>query len=150
MPLNPAAQQLLDLITEAGEPPLEEMTPPQAREVFAALAPLQGEAPPVASIEEREIAGVPCQVITPGGAGSWPVLIWIHGGGWVIGSAAEMSVTAQRLSTAADCVVVNVDYRLAPEHPFPAAPDGPFATIHWWATTQSSIPAGKGCSGASR
>ena len=62
---------------------------------------------------------MPCEVITPPGAGARPVLIWIHGGGWVVGTAAESTVTCQRLAAGAGCIVVNVDYRLAPEHPFP-------------------------------
>ena len=82
-------------------------------------------------MDERDIAGVPCQVITPDGDGPWPVLVWIHGGGWVIGRAAESTVTAQRLAVAAGCVVVNVDYRLAPEHPFPAALDDCVAVARW-------------------
>ena len=60
------------------------------------------------------------------------MLIWIHGGGWVIGQARpRCAVTAQRLSAAAGCVVVNVDYRLAPEHPFPAAPDDCWRSTRW-------------------
>jgi acetyl esterase len=59
------------------------------------------------------------------------VLIWIHGGGWVIGTAAESSITCQRLAVGAGCVVVNVDYRLAPEHPFPAAPEDCTSVTRW-------------------
>ena len=131
MPLDPATQQLLDLIAAEGEPPLEEMTPTQAREAFAGLAALQGEAPEGVSAVDRDIAGVPCQVITPDGEGPWPVLVWIHGGGWVIGRASESTVTAERLAVAAGCVIVSVDYRLAPEHPFPAALDDCGAVVRW-------------------
>lgn len=131
MPLDPGAQQLLDIIAAEDGPPFEEMTPAQAREAFAEMSALQGEAPEVATTVDREIAGVPCVVVTPLGSGPRPVLLWIHGGGWVIGTAAETTVTAQRLAVAAGCIVVNVDYRLAPEHPFPAAPDDCVAVARW-------------------
>jgi acetyl esterase len=135
MPPDAATQQLLDVLAAEGGPPLEEMTPTQAREVFAALAALQGDPAGPVSVVDREIAGVPCQVITPEGdppaEGGWPVLVWIHGGGWVIGCAAESTVTAARLGVLAGCIVINVDYRLAPEHPYPAAPDDCVAVTRW-------------------
>jgi acetyl esterase len=131
VPLDPAAQEMIDLALASGNPPLEEMTPEQAREVSVALSALQGEAPPGVTVEQREIDGVPCEIITPAGDGPRPVLMWIHGGGWVIGRAAESSVTCQRLAAGAGCVVVNVDYRLAPEHPFPAGADDCSAVARW-------------------
>ena len=135
MPPDAATQQLLDLLAAEAQPPLEEMSPTQAREAFAALALLQGDPPEGTSVVVQEIAGVPCEVITPGGEApgdrGWPVLIWIHGGGWVIGQAAESTITASRLGARAGCVVVNVDYRLAPEHPYPAAPDDCVAVTRW-------------------
>ena len=131
MPLDPAAQAMLDVIATEGHPPVEEMTADEARAVFAPLSLLQGDAPDGVGVEQREIAGVPCEVITPPGAGARPVLIWIHGGGWVVGTAAESTVTCQRLAAGAGCIVVNVDYRLAPEHPFPAAPDDCTAVTRW-------------------
>ena len=131
MPIDPGAQLLLDVVNAGELPPIEEMTPEEARVAHLGLVALQGEAPEGTTVVERDIAGVPCQVITPDGDGPWPVLVWIHGGGWVIGRAAESTITAQRLAVAAGCVVVNVDYRLAPEHPFPAAPDDCSAVAHW-------------------
>ena len=131
MPIDPGAQLLLDVVNAGELPPIEEMTPEEARVAHLGLVALQGEAPEGTKVEERDIAGVPCQVITPDGDGPWPVLVWIHGGGWVIGRAAESTITAQRLAVGAGCVVVNVDYRLAPEHPFPAAPDDCSAVADW-------------------
>jgi acetyl esterase len=134
MPPDAATQQLLDVLAAEAGAPLEEMTPAEAREVFAGLAALQGDLPSGVSVVDQEIAGVPCQVLTPEGErpdGGWPVLVWIHGGGWVIGRAAESTVTAARLGVLAGCVVVNVDYRLAPEHPYPAAPDDCVAVTRW-------------------
>ena len=111
MALDPAAQAMLDIIAAEERPPLEAMDPAGAREAFAGLSQLQGEAPEGVTVEQRDIAGVPCEVITPPGHDVKPVLIWIHGGGWVIGTAAGSTTTCQRLAAGAGCVVVNVDRR---------------------------------------
>jgi acetyl esterase len=130
MPLDPAAKQLIDLIDQMGVPPFETMTPAQARELMGQLK-MELDDPEVASVELRLVAGVPCQIVTPLGAGPFPVLVWYHGGGWVIGSAENSTPTAKRFAAGAECVVVNVDYRLAPEDPFPACPDDCVAVARW-------------------
>ncbi|MGH9133486.1 MAG: alpha/beta hydrolase [Ilumatobacteraceae bacterium] len=131
MPLDPAAQAVLKLLEEAGAPPFEEQTPTEAREAFAGLVPLGGEGAAVASVAERDVGGVPALVVTPDGEGPFPVLVWIHGGGWVIGSAIESQATARDLAAGAGCVVVSLDYRLAPEHKAPAALDDCLAATRW-------------------
>ncbi|MFZ9482336.1 MAG: alpha/beta hydrolase [Ilumatobacteraceae bacterium] len=132
MPLDPTAQVILQGLAAAGGPPLHEQTPAEARAAFAALASMGGPGADVASAVDREIAGVPCLVVTPlGDNSSRPVMVWIHGGGWVIGTARESEATARNLSALADCVVVSVDYRLAPEHPAPAAVDDCAAVVDW-------------------
>ena len=131
MPLDPAAQAVLNLLEEAGGPPLEEQTPEEAREFIKALAALGGEGAVVASVDERDVGGVPALVITPTGDGPFPVLVWIHGGGWVIGSAVDSQATARDLAAGAGCIVVSVDYRLAPEHKAPAALDDCIAATRW-------------------
>ena len=131
MPLDPAAQAVLNLLEEAGGPPLEEQTPEEAREFIKALAALGGEGAVVASVDERDVGGVPALVITPAGDGPFPVLVWIHGGGWVIGSAVDSQATARDLAAGAGCIVVSVDYRLAPEHTAPAALDDCIAATRW-------------------
>jgi acetyl esterase len=131
MPVDPAAQSVLDLLAAEGGPPLEEMTPAEAREVFKELAALGGEGAAVASVAERDIGGVPALVVTPTGEGPFPVLVWIHGGGWVIGSPVESQATARDLAAGAGCIVVSLDYRLAPEHKAPAALDDCIAATRW-------------------
>jgi len=103
----------------------------EAREAYANLATLTGEGADVASVGEREIAGVRSVVVTPHGDGPFPVFVWVHGGGWVIGSATESGSSARDLAAGANCVVVSVDYRLAPEHKAPAAVDDTFAVVAW-------------------
>jgi acetyl esterase len=131
MPLDPAAANLLELLAQAEGPPLEQLTPTQARQTFAALADLGGPGAVVASAENLSIGGIPALVVTPIGETPMPVLVWIHGGGWVVGSPEESASTAKDLAAAAGCIVVSVDYRLAPEHPAPAAFEDCVITTAW-------------------
>jgi acetyl esterase len=124
MPLDPDAENLLDLLRQQGAPPMETLSPAEARATSAAAAALSADpGADVASVEERSVGGVHCLIVTPAGSGRRPVLVWFHGGGWVIGSAELSLHTAKDLAAGAGCVVVVPDYRLAPEHPFPAAYD---------------------------
>jgi acetyl esterase len=129
VPLDADAEKLLDLLRQQNAPAMETLSPEQARATSAAAMGLSADpGAEVASVEEREIGGVPSLVVTPMASGRidsdlWPVLVWFHGGGWVIGSAELSLHTARDLAAGAGCVVVVPDYRLAPEHPFPAAFD---------------------------
>jgi acetyl esterase len=121
MPLDPAAEQFLKFLVEAGRPPLEQNTPDEARVGSAAMAVFAGEGAKVASVETHHIDGVRCEVVLPDAPGPHPTLVWFHGGGWVIGSAESSVAICRDLAAGARCAVVSVDYRLAPEHPAPAA-----------------------------
>ena len=132
MPLDPAAENLLSLINTADGPKISELSPPEVRALYAGLSALvPDQSAPVASTDERTIAGVPCLVVVPEGEGPFPVLVWYHGGGWVIGSAEESAPTCRDLAAKAGCIVVDVDYRLAPEHPYPAPADDCIAVASW-------------------
>ncbi len=128
MPLDPDVAAVVDQLHSPGVPPMETLPVAEVRATTAAaaaLSPHQGAE--VASVASVEIGGVPCLVVRPHPPGTLPVLVWFHGGGWVIGSA-EMSLhTARDLAAGAGCVVVVPEYRLAPEHPFPAALDDALA-----------------------
>lgn len=132
MPLDPAAQQILDLIAQFGGPPVTARTPEEARADYAGLSSLAaGPAPEVASVERSEIAGVPVHLVEPHGTEPFPVLVWFHGGGWVIGSS-ELSVpVCAELASRAGCLVVSVDYSLAPEHPFPRGLEDCLSVGEW-------------------
>jgi acetyl esterase len=89
-------------------------------------------APPLARVVEEEIAdGVVGRVYVPEGPAPFPIIVYFHGGGWVTGDLEMHDVTCRRLAHRAQCVVVNVDYRLAPEHPFPAAFEDAFRATLW-------------------
>ena len=131
MTLDPAAQGLLDLLEELGLPAIETMTPIECRAAFDALRDPDAAVAEVGAVAERELAGVPVRLYTPPGEGPFPILVWLHGGGWVIGSAEDADPTARELCSRAGCIVVNVDYRLAPEHRFPAGVDDVLAVSRW-------------------
>jgi acetyl esterase len=81
------------------------------------------------------------RIYTPAGSTPFPVLVYLHGGGWVIGNLDTHDGTCRALANAAGCVIVSVDYRLAPEHRFPAAPEDAYAATQWVATNAASIGA---------
>jgi acetyl esterase len=131
MPLDPAIAPIIEQLMAGGMPPLNEMSVPMAREAALALAPLQGEPEPVARVEDRRVPGpagdVPVRLYAPPGAGPWPLLVWVHGGGWVIGDVPSYDALCRRLALAVPAIVVSVEYRRAPEHKFPAAAEDAYA-----------------------
>jgi acetyl esterase len=131
MPLAPEIAALLDAMAQAGAPPLHELPVPEARLAADALIPLAGEGAAIAAQDEREIGGVPSVVYTPVGEGPFPVLVFIHGGGWVINGPQHYHPVCRDLAAGAGCVVVSIDYRLAPEHKAPAAAHDSIAAVGW-------------------
>jgi acetyl esterase/lipase len=133
MPLDPQARAVLDMLAALGAPPLGTVSAVDAR-IAAAARPLPPGAP-VASVEERTIPGpvqdIPVRIYTPDGQAPFPVLVWFHGGGWVLGNLDGADHVCRELANAARCIVVSVDYRLAPEHLFPAAVDDCEAAYLW-------------------
>jgi len=135
MPLDPDAWALLDQLAVAGGKPVEESTVEEARASHALARELAGPPEPVHRIEDRRIPGpagdIPVRIYTPSGPGPFPALVYFHGGGWVVGNLESVDVPLRSLANRAHCVVVSVDYRLAPEHKFPAAPDDCYAATRW-------------------
>ena len=136
VPLNPQVKVLLDGMAQAGGPALSEMSPPDAREMFRALSAL-GVPEEVARVDDRLVptpdGDVPVRVYTPAEAvgGDAPLFLWFHGGGWVIGDLETADATCRSLANRSGAVVISVDYRLAPEHPAPAAADDCLAAVMW-------------------
>ncbi|HYR96084.1 MAG TPA: alpha/beta hydrolase, partial [Candidatus Binatus sp.] len=135
MPLDPKAREFLDQLEAAGGPPLTDLSVATARLAIDALFASQGEVEPVARVEDRRIPGpggeIPIRVYTPEGKAPFPVLVFIHGGGWVLCSLDSHDPPCRALANAVPCVVVSVDYRLAPEHKFPAAAEDAYAAARW-------------------
>ena len=133
MPVDPQVQEFLDQIAALGLPPHYEVGAVQARE-NAKLRP-RVAGPEVADVENRTAPSpdgdVPVRVYWPGGNGPLPMLVWIHGGGMVVGTIETCDAACRRLCLGAECVVISVGYRLAPEHPFPAAPEDCYAAVAW-------------------
>lgn len=136
MPVNPQVQMILDAMAQMGGPALSDLPPADARTMYRALATLE-EREDVHRVDDRTIptpAGdLPIRVYTPIPASGelHGVLVWFHGGGWVIGDLETADATCRLLANRAGCVVVSVDYRLAPEHPAPAALDDCMAALAW-------------------
>jgi acetyl esterase len=134
MPLDEDMKQLLALIAPPGMPALTEVSVEQARANMGALM-VAGEPEPVGRVENRTFPGpagdVPIRIYTPAGAGAHPALVYFHGGGWVLCNLDTHDGTCRSLCNQAGCVVVSVDYRLAPENKFPAAVDDCYAATRW-------------------
>jgi acetyl esterase len=132
MPLEPAAQLVVNQLAGVDGPKLYELSPTEARAQYEFLCTAGATAgADVAAVERRELAGVPTHIVTPLGEPPFPVLLWLHGGGWVIGSSEQTVPVCRDLAAQAGCVVVSVDYRLAPENPFPAPLDDCEAVAEW-------------------
>ncbi len=135
MPLDPAAKALMEQIEAGGGARLEEMTPSEARQAIAGMALLDGEPVEMASVANavarRPDAEIGLRIYRPIDDARLPVVLYFHGGGWVIGDLESHDNTCRRLARASDCVVVSVDYRLAPEHPYPAAAEDCYAALEW-------------------
>lgn len=134
MTLDVATRMFLEQMASAGGKPLHEHTPEEARALGAQLAALAGPAPRMARIEEHRIPApdgeVPVRVLVPLEPARG-VIVYYHGGGWVLGTIDEFDTMARRLAERTSCAVVLVDYRLAPEHRYPAAVDDASAALVW-------------------
>ncbi|MFZ2043778.1 MAG: alpha/beta hydrolase fold domain-containing protein [Trebonia sp.] len=132
--VHPQAQLILDGMAAAGGPPIWEMTPEQARAMVTANNEHIGPGPDVASVRDVVIpgqaGGIPARVYSPA-PGAPGVVVYYHGGGWVVGSVDGWDASVRALAVASGCDVVSVDYRLAPEHVFPAAADDAYDALEW-------------------
>ena len=135
MPLDPQAEALLNQFAELGAPPPETVSVEDNRALAATVAEMAGPPEDVARVEDVNVPGpggeIPVRIYVPEGDGPFPVLVYFHGGGWVIGNIDTHDVPVRQLANRVPAVVVSVDYRLAPEHPFPAAPLDSYAATEW-------------------
>lgn len=137
--LHPQARALLRLMEEKGVPPTHTLTPAEARAFYRERRTFtQPDAPEVASVRGFQAPGpggpIPLRAYRPLGSAAdalLPVLVYFHGGGWVIGDLDTHDVLCRQLANQSGCAVVAVDYRLGPEHRFPAAVDDALAATRW-------------------
>jgi acetyl esterase len=145
MPLDPKVRAFLDQLVATGMPPFESLPVADARRVMETFREMSPPGQAVAHVEDRRLPGpagdIPVRVYTPVGDGPRPVLVFFHGGGWVIGSIETHDNTCRALANAIPAVVVSVDYRLAPEHKFPAAAEDCYAATRWVAANAAAIGA---------
>ncbi|MEK9831518.1 MAG: alpha/beta hydrolase, partial [Rhodospirillaceae bacterium] len=144
MTLHPQAQAVLDLLNEAPTP-LKDLPPAEARAAYDRfIIPRNFDPVTLPHVEDREIpgAGGPMRVriYRPDNDGNpLPVFLFIHGGGFVIGSIESRDPQCRLIARDTPCIVVSVDYRLAPEHPYPAAPDDCWAALEWLHTNADTL-----------
>ncbi|WP_244813490.1 alpha/beta hydrolase [Caballeronia sp. Lep1P3] len=142
MPLNPKIAQILEMVARANRPPYHTLTPQQARAAYAMSAPILDIAPlPMHAVEDLRIPtrdGFEIGVrvyhpVTPNWAEPAAALLYLHGGGFTVGSIETHDALCRKFAHDAACAVVSVDYRLAPEHKFPVAVNDAFDALQWLA-----------------
>lgn len=145
--LDPSAALLAKLMKEAGRPALDTLPPPEARAQSATnRAAVQPDPPTMQSVEDISVpaphGAIPIRVFTPLTLAKNDLaagLIYYHGGGWVLGDLDGYDVVCREIATKAGFIVVSVDYRLAPEHKFPAAVDDCIAATDWVARNAAKL-----------
>jgi acetyl esterase len=151
--LHPQILQVIEAMQRAGLKPIEALSPEDARRQMEETAKSRKAEPlPVGRVEEREIPG-PAGAIrvrlywpeaTGAGAGSVPAIAYYHGGGHVIGSLDTHDLIARNLCHGAAALVASIDYRMGPEHKFPAAVEDSFAALEWLHSNAGSLGADSG------
>jgi acetyl esterase len=140
MPLNPKIEQVLEMIAKAKRPAYHDLTPQQARASYEKSAPiLEIASAPMFSVEDlavptRDGATIRARLyypVEPLWAEPAPALVYFHGGGFTVGSVDTHDALCRMFARDAQCVVLSVDYRLAPEHKFPTAVNDAFDALTW-------------------
>lgn len=139
MTINPDAAKVVELIIASGRPPYPTIGHVAAREIFvASRAILQPDPSPVGEVRDLAASGpageIPLRLYRGQGTDAsrpQPALIYYHGGGWVLGNLESHDGVCRDIANAAQCTVISVDYRLAPEAKFPAAADDSIAAAQW-------------------
>jgi acetyl esterase len=132
--LDAETAQLLNEFATSGAKPIAEMTVEEARGLTGQLAELYGSGPEMAKVEDGSIpasgGAIPYRLLSPS-ANPKGVIIYYHGGGWVIGNLPDFDVLGRELADRTGCAVILVDYRMAPEYRFPTAVDDSWEALRW-------------------
>ena len=144
MPLDPQAQMVLDQLRAINVVQFSDLGLEGARKLLDDLAEAT-PGPQVEAVRDRTIPGpageIPVRVYCPAAPGPLPVVVFFHGGGFVLGTLTSHDASCRELASGAGCLVVAVDYRLAPEHPFPAAVEDALAATEWVAAHAAELGA---------
>ena len=151
MPVDPQVASFLQRIVELNAPPIYTLSPAQARLTVPQIPP------PVEDVdyaEDRQIPGphgeipvriyTPLAAVKPAGSGPLPLMVFFHGGGWMLGELKDYESLMRTFANAFGCIAVSVGYRLSPEHKFPAGLEDCFAATAWAAAHASSLGADPG------
>lgn len=143
MPVDAQVQVILDQVEALERPKMADLTPAEARAQATLLAAMGNRPAQPAPTEDRHIPGpagaIPIRVYRPTVDTPLPIVVFFHGGGFVIGDIESHDPVCQQLATSVPAVVVSVDYRLAPEHPFPAPVDDCWAATEWVAAHAAEL-----------
>ena len=138
--LDPQARAFLEKMKNSNAKGFETLPVEEARRQFVGMGELAGPPEAVDKVEDRTLpGGTRVRIYTPSGPGPKPALVYFHGGGWVLGSPATIDAPCRRLANASGCVVVSVDYALAPEHHFPKPLDDCYAATAYVAGHAASF-----------
>jgi acetyl esterase len=142
--LDPQSKAFLALLAAGARPPLQDLSVPEARAASDALMLMTAGTPrEVASTSDREIPGpngpIHVRIYTPHGMGPFGVLVYLHGGGYVVGSVKGYDAVTRLLCDEAGCIVVSVDYRLAPEFKAPGPFEDAYAALQWTIANAASF-----------
>lgn len=140
--LDPEAKLYLEIFNQG--PAIQSMDAQTVREMFAQVLPIEVELAPLAKIENRLISidhdtEINIRIYTPKGQGPFPILVYYHGGGWVIGDLETADASCRMIANRTERIVVSVDYRLAPEHKFPVPVQDAYAALQWVKEQATSI-----------
>ncbi len=139
MPLHPQAQAVCDAANARERPALADENLQLQRQGFGMLMLLAGEPEPVHAVEDRDAEGVPVRIYRPAPDDDLPIVVYLHGCGWTIGSVEQYDPVMRQVANAANAIVVAPEYRLAPEHPFPAALEDCWDALCWTAKNASAF-----------
>jgi acetyl esterase len=151
MQLDTNVRSLLDMLAASGQPKLWDLTPPDARNMALQLTSMVEGKEAIGKIENRTLPGpagpLPFRVYTPVAANDEPSggIIYFHGGAWVFGDLDTHDAMCRALANESGCRLVSVDYRLAPEHKFPAAVEDAYAATEWIAAHAAELAIDPAC-----
>lgn len=144
--VHPQVQALLDKTAELGIPKIQTLTVDAARTLVEQMAAVRRESypPPDVGPVENTSTGpgyghVPVRIYRAGPDNNAPVIVFFHGGGHVFGSLDSHDTMARYLARTTGCTLVSVDYRMGPEHPFPAAPEDCYQATRWVAANAERL-----------